>query len=246
MRIAIRLCAGIAVVAFALYATVLASAAPSGTPYANCGAGYCDVTAADLVAALFAVLGGLFAALAALLVFIAALRTPQAALGVGLALLIVTLFAAALVYVATDGFQAALFTAPGAYFAPNAQLPGYFGAASLTFASMLALAPLPALFFTPRRARPGERSAAPPSEPGLRLHRPPILPRLALASVLLAGVSVVVVDRVAEQYAVAGVGPAWPLLAAVAGFYVFWLVAWLLLMGAVLGSWLRRRAVSVP
>jgi hypothetical protein len=173
----------------------------------------------------------------------AALRTRQAALGVGLALLIVTLFAAALVYVATDGFQAALFTAPGAHFAPNAHLPGYFGAASLTFASVLALAPLPARFFTPRRPRRRERSATSPGEPGLQ---PPIPSRPALASVVRAGLSVVVVDRVADQYAVAGVGPAWMLLVVAVGFYVFWLVAWLLLMGAVLGSWLRGRAVSAP
>jgi hypothetical protein len=55
----------------------------------------------------------------------------------------------------------------------------------------------------------------------------------------------VVLERVADHYAVAGVGPAWPLLAAAVGFYGFWLVAWLLLMGSLLGSWLRWRPASV-
>jgi hypothetical protein len=245
MRIALRLCAGIAVVSFALYAAIITTGAPPRAPYADCGAGYCDVTAADLFAALFAFLGGVFAALTGLLVVIAALRTRQAALGVGLALLIGTEFAAALVYVTTDGFQAVLFAAPGAYFAPHSQLPGYFAMASTTFAIMLALAPLPALLFTPVRSRPTARSSAslaPPDEPGLR---PPLPPRLALTSLLLAGVSLVVLDRVADHYAVAGVGPAWPLLAAAGSFYVFWLVAWLLLMGSLLGSWLRWRPASV-
>jgi hypothetical protein len=246
IRSAIRLCAGSAVVAFALYAAITAGAAAPATPYATCGAGYCDVTVADLFALLFAAVGGVFAALTGLLlVLIAALRTRQAVFGVGLALLIFTTFAAALVYVATDGFQAVLFTVPGAYFASNDQLPWYFGAASLTFASMLALAPLPALLFPPGRVRPGAHSSVPPAEPSLRLHQPPILLRLALTSVLLAGVSVVLLDRVADHYAVAGVGPAWPLLAAAVGFYVFWLVAWLVLMGSALG-WLLRWQRPAP
>jgi hypothetical protein len=106
---------------------------------------------------------------------------------------------------------------------------------------MLALAPLPALLFPPSRPRLRARSAVPPGEPGLSIHWPPILPRLALTSVLLAGVSVVVLVRVADHYAVAGVGPTWPLLAAGVGFSVFWLVAWLVLTASSLGSVLRWR-----
>jgi hypothetical protein len=238
MQTAIRLCGGLAVVAFGLYVALPAGAMPT-TPYANCGAGFCDVTAADLFALLLVSLGGLFAALTGLLVLIAALRTRQGMLGLGLALLIFTNFAAASVYVATDAFQAVLFTAPGAYFASNNQLPGYFGAASLVFTIMLALAPVPALLFTPGRPEPPARSSAPPGRAGLRLLVPP---RLALASMLLAGGSLVVLDRVTAHYGVAGVGPAWPLLGSAVGFYVFWLVAWLLLLVSLL-PW---RPASAP
>jgi hypothetical protein len=237
MRRATRLCGGIAVAAFGLYAAIAAftgGATPATSP-ADCGAGYCDVTAADLIVLLFAFLGSLFATLTGLLVVIAALLARRTALGVGLALLIFTTLAVAIVYVTTDAFLGVLYYAPGAYFASNDQLPGYVGAATITFTIMLALAPLPALLFLP--GSPKARRSAPPGESGLR---PQILPRLGLTSVLLAGVSLIVLDRTLDHYAAAGVGPAWPLLACAAGFYVFWPVAWLLLMGSLL-RWRQLR-----
>lgn len=241
MRTAIRLCGGIAMVAFGFYAIITASAAlgPSAaTSPANCGAGYCDVTVTDLWALLFAIMGALFGTLTGLLVLIAGLRTRQTALGVGLALLIFTNLAVAIVYVVNDVFLEVLYYAPGAYFASNDQLPWYFEAATITFIIMLTLAPLPTLLFSP--SRPGSRtgSSALPDKPGLR---PQIPARLALTSVLLAGVSLVVLDRVVDHYAAAGVGPAWPLLASASGFYVLWLLAWLILMRSLL----RRRPASV-
>jgi hypothetical protein len=218
MQTAIRLCGGLAVVGFGLYAAV--TAVPTGpTSFADCGAGYC-FTAADLVVALFAAVGGASAALTGLLVLIAAAQRRQGVVGLALALLIFTNFAAALVYVATGTFQAVLFEAPGAYFAPNSQLPWYFGAASTTFSAMLALAPLPSLLSPPGPPRP----------------RAPVAPLVPLASLILAGVSLVALDRVADHYAAVGVGPAWPLLASAVAYYVFWLVAWLLLMGTALPS----------
>jgi hypothetical protein len=223
MRNAIRLCGGIAVVTFGLFAAIAAftgGATPATSP-ADCGAGYCDVTAADLIVLVFAFLGSLFATLTGLLVVIAAVLERRAALGVGVALLIFTTLAVAIVYVTTDAFLEVLYYAPGAYFASSDQLPGYFGAAIITFSIMLAVAPLPALLFS-LVAKAGRR---------LR-----ILPRLGLSSVLLAVVSLIVLERLLDHYASAGVGPAWPLLVSGGGFYVFWLVAWLLLTGSLLGS----------
>jgi hypothetical protein len=232
MRSAIRLCGGIAVVTFGLFAAIAAftgGATPAMSP-ADCGAGYCDMTATDLIVLLFAFLGGLFATLTGLLVVIAALLARRAALGVGLALLIFTTLAVAIVYVTTDAFLEVLYYAPGAYFASSDRLPGYFGVATITFTIMLALAPLPPLLFSLRS--PKVRYPAPPDESG---PRSPVLPRLGLTGVLLAGVSILVLDRLLDHYASAGVGPAWPLLASAVGFYVFWLVAWLLVMGSLLG-----------
>jgi hypothetical protein len=227
MGTAIRLCAGIAVVALALYVAILALPIQDTSP-PDCGAGFCDVTAADLFALLFVVVGSLFATLTAALVVTAAFRTRQGVLGVALALLIFTNFAVAIVYLATNGFQSVLYDAPGAYFASGGQLPWYFGVATITFAIMLALGPLPSLLFTP-----GSRahSSALAGEPGLRQQIPQ---RLALTSLLLAGVSLIVLDRVVDHYTVVGVGPEWPLLASTTGFYVFWLVAWFLLMASLL------------
>jgi hypothetical protein len=232
MKGAIRLCGGIAVVAFGLFAAMAAftgGASPATSP-ADCGAGYCDVTAADLIAVLVAFLGAVFATLTGLLVVIAAFRARRIALGVGLAFLIFTTLAVAILFLSTDAFLEVLYYAPGAYFASSDQLPGYVGVASVTFTIMLALAPLSALLFS-LGSPPKARYSAPPGESGLR---PQILPRLGLISVLLAGVSLVVLDRMLEHYADAGVGPAWPLLASASGFYVFWLIAWLLLMGSLL------------
>jgi hypothetical protein len=105
--------------------------------------------------------------------------------------------------------------------------------------SPLALAPLPALLFAPGRPQPLASSSTPPGGPSLR---PPIPPRLPLASVVAAGVSLVVLDRVAGHYADAGVGPAWPLLGSAAGFYVFLLLAWGLLVGSLPRSHPASRA----
>ena len=144
MKSAIRLCGGIAVVAFGLFAAIAAftgGATPATSP-ADCGAGYCDVTAVDLIALLFAFLGSVFSALTGLLVVIAALRTRQTALGVGFALLIFTTLAVAILYVTTDAFVEVLYYAPGAYFASNDQLPWYLGDASIPFTIMPTLEPL--------------------------------------------------------------------------------------------------------
>jgi hypothetical protein len=231
MRTAIRLCAGIAVVGFGIFAAIAAFtgiATPATSP-ADCSAGYCAVTAADLIVLLLALLGSLLATLTGLLVVIGAFLARRPALGVGLALLIFTTLAVAMVYVTTDAFLEVLYYAPGAYFASSDQLPGYFGAATITFTIMLALAPLPALLFS--LGSPKARHAAPLARLGRRSQ---ILPRLGLTSVLLASVSLIVLDRMLDHYARAGVGPAWPLLVSAAGFYIFWLVAWLLLMGSLL------------
>jgi hypothetical protein len=239
MRSAIRLCGGIAIVAFGLFAAIEAfggGATPATSP-ADCGAGYCDVTAADLIALLFAFLGSLFATLTGLLVVVAGFLARRIAVGVGLALLIFTTLAVAIGYVVTNAFLDVLFYAPGAYFASVDQLPGYFVAGAIIFTIMLVLAPLPPLLFS--LGSPKVRYSAPPGESGLRS---PILPRLGLTSVLLAGVLLIVLDRMLDHYASAGVGPAWPLLVSAGGFYVFWLVAWLLLMGSLL-SW-RPASVS--
>jgi hypothetical protein len=56
MQIAIRLCAGLAVVAFGLYA-VVAAVSTGPMSLADCGAGYC-FTAADMFILLFAAVGG--------------------------------------------------------------------------------------------------------------------------------------------------------------------------------------------
>jgi hypothetical protein len=210
-------------VTFGLFAAIAAftgGATPATSP-ADCGAGYCDVTAADVIALLFALLGSLSATLTGLLVVIAAVLARRTALGVGVALLIFTTLAVGIVYVTTNSFLEVLYYAPGAYFASSDQLPGYFGAASITFTIMLAVAPLPALLFSLV------------AKSGLR---PRILPRLGLSSVLLAGLSLIVLDRLLDHYVSAGVGPAWPLLVSAGGFYVFWLVAWLLLTGSLLRS----------
>jgi hypothetical protein len=231
MRTAIRLCAGIAVVGFGLFAAIAAftgGATPATSP-ADCGAGYCNVTAADLIVLLLALLGSLLATLTGLLVMIGAFVARRPALGVGLALLIFTTLAVAIVYVTTNAFLEVLYYAPGAYFASSDQLPGYVGAAIITFTVMLALAPLPALIFS--LGSPKSRHSASLAKPGIR---PQVLPRLGLASVLLAGVSLIVLDRMLGHYARSGVGPAWPLLVSALGFYVFWLVAWLLLLGSLL------------
>ncbi|MGO8948559.1 MAG: hypothetical protein ACLQUY_13040 [Ktedonobacterales bacterium] len=239
MRIAIRLCGASAVVAYGVYVAIMLGV-PSPAPATACfGTLDCGVTTAYLIALLFLFLGGSFAALAGLLVVIAALRTRERVLGVGLALVIFTILVPATLFVATDAFLEVLYYEPGAYFPGNTdQLLWYVEAAPFTYFVMIVLAPLPALFLTPGRPGPRARPSASLGEPG---PRPPISPRLALSSVLLAGVSLVVLDRVIEHYAVAGVGPAWPALASVVSFCVFWWVAWLLLMG----SWLLGRSASV-
>ncbi|MGO8948390.1 MAG: hypothetical protein ACLQUY_12175 [Ktedonobacterales bacterium] len=239
MRNAVRLCAVIAVVAVGLY-LVIVFAVPQPAPPPDCVAplfeNNCGPSAADVLALLFLLLGSLLAALTGLLVVIAGLRVRQGVLGVGLALLIFTILATAILYIVPDAFDAVFFDNSGAYF-PGA-VPWYIQASPLIIFIMLTLAPLPALFLAPGRPGPGVRSSTSYGEPG---SRSPIWPRLALSSVVLAGVSLVVLDRVVEHYAVVGIGPAWPVLASIVGFGVLWWVAWLLFMGSLL----PRRSASV-
>jgi len=193
------------------------------TPSCNGGL-RCNGIAWALLGLLFFGLGMLCAVVTGLLIVVTGLDWHQWALGVGLALVIFTPIVAFIFadFIELKAFDLVFYSAPGAYFAAGDR--GYVSAVGVTLTIMLILAPLPALVFTP-------------GWPG-----PQLWPRLALTSILLVVVSIVVFGWVVDHYAVAGVGPVWPLLVSLAVFFVCWLVTWLVLVWSLF-RW-RPAAIS--